>query len=348
MELGFLTPVLDTPGPWATVWCDTSYAAGTARQRELAARGAGERIGALGADEATREAVHRALARAPDPGGLGARTGRFLLAAHGKVACDLALAGSPSRAVEAWSALPRLAPLVDGLAGGTPCLVACLDRTGADLELRDGGTARAVAHAEGSGERTGLRVARVIARVWPDSGARLLLLAGAARERRAVRDRLPAAIAERCAESEHGGRGAGTATALLDRDVAAARAGFEREWTAADLARYRAAATPVVEDVQSLVTAAREHRIDTLFIHPRGQEAGHQVWAGPRPDQLAARIWELQFLGGTRPEPVRADDALLRSAVTSGAAVVVVPDPAEAPVGGLGALLRSATDAPSG
>jgi hypothetical protein len=60
--------------------------------------------------------------------------------------------------------------------------------------------------------------------------------------------------------------------------------------------------------------------------------------------QGAVRRADTRYLGDPHPVPARADDALLRSAVATGAEVVRIPGPAEGgddlPVGGLGALLR--------
>ncbi len=364
MDLAFLSPALDRPGPWATVWTDVSYdTPDAAQQRELTARGIRERLATQGADGGTREALYEALARPPSPGMPGSRGGRYLLGEGHEVVCDVALAGPPARSGEAWSALPRLSPLLSGLADETACMVAYVDRVGADLELRDGGT-RPLGDVRGTdrpAHRTGRdvwsekhhqvkventwehnaeEVARFIADAWKDSGAEILLLAGDARERHSVRERLPADIAERAAETEHGGRAKGSGSMLLQRDVAAARAGFERERTDQELARFHSGATETATDIPSLVEAAREHRIDTLFVHLRSAGTAREVWVGAQPDQLAAHRSELQYLGETKPQSARADDALLRSCATTGVRVVAVPDTDRAPAGGLGALLR--------
>lgn len=371
MDLAFLGAAIERPGPWATVWADASHGAqDAAHRRELTARGARERLSTLGADRRTREAVYDALTAPPPVGTSARRSGRYVLAADGAVVCDVTLAGPPARSGEAWSALPRLTPLLDGLADDSPCLVAHVDRTGADLELRagrprplgsvDGGatpihrTGRDVwgerhhdLAVENAWEHNAREVAHYIEDAWTDSGAELLLLAGGARERHTVRDHLPPAIAERAAETEHGGRAAGSATALLDRDVAAARAAYERERTERDVERYHAEGTPSASDLPTLLEAAREHRIDTLLVNPHGGGLSHEVWVGAKPDQLASRSAELTALGAPRPESARADDALLRSAAATGARVVTVPDPAQAPPGGLGALLRWAEEPPA-
>lgn len=369
MELAFLGPVIGRPGPWASVVTDPPYRSeDAAEQRELSARAAGDRLAALGADRATCDAVYAALA-APPPSG-GARSGRALLAAGGEVVLDLALAGPPRTTGEWWSALPRLAPLLDGPGEELLCLVAYVDRTGADLELRGGwmthdiGTVRGREHpehrtgrndwsesrfqtrVENTWEANAAEIAEAIRRAWDDSGAGLLLLVGDARERHAVRERLPEPILGTTAETDHGGRSTKARSRLLDADVAQLRAVYEQEQASRALGRYRAGRVAregqvsAAEGVPALVHAAREHRIDTLLVHPDGSDLGRQVWIGPDPDQLAVRNSDLRYLGARHPEAARADDALLRSAAATGAHVITVRSAEEAPAGGLGALLR--------
>ncbi|GDY57583.1 hypothetical protein SVIO_082060 [Streptomyces violaceusniger] len=100
------------------------------------------------------------------------------------------------------------------------------------------------------------------------------------------------------------------------------------------------------EGVPALVDAAREHRIGSLLIRPDGPDLYREVWVGTEPDQLALRRTDVQYLGDTRPFPARADDALIRSVVATGAEALTVapaegePNGDDIPVGGLGALLR--------
>jgi hypothetical protein len=371
MELGFLGPVIGRPGPWASVVADTAYRShDAAEQRELSARGAGQRLAALGADQATCDAVYRALAAPLAPGRPETRRGRAAFATGGEVVLDTPLVGPPRTTGEWWSVLPRLAPLLDGPGEEPRCLVAYVDRTGADLELRgdrgihrldtvrgrghpehhtgrnDWSESRFQTKIENNWEANAAEIADAIRHAWQDSGAGLLLLVGDARERHAVRERLPEPVRSATAETGHGGRGAGAGSQLLDADVAQLKAVYERETEGQILDRYRAGRTEregrvtAAEGVLALVDAAREHRIDTLLVHPDGSDLGRQVWIGPDPDQVAVRSSDLRRLGTRRPEAARADDALLRSAAATGARVITVRRAEEAPAGGLGALLR--------
>ncbi|MFF8382812.1 Vms1/Ankzf1 family peptidyl-tRNA hydrolase [Streptomyces kanasensis] len=374
MRLAFLTGLYDHPGPWASVYLDTSRRDESAEWRqELTARNACEELAAQGCDEATERAVHEALNRWPRPPG---EAGRAVFAAHGEVALDLPLAARPLAPTRvSWSALPRLGPLLDLAAGDPVCLVAYIDHVGADLELRSPVGALPAGQVEGrdwpvhrtSGgawsqrhfqlgventwEENAAEIADAVADTAEDLGADLVVLAGDPRERRSVHERLPVGLKADVVESEHGGRAAGPSRERLDEDVRAAKEAFLRRTAEQELDRFRAARAPeggspagaaACEGVSALVEAAREHRIAELLIRPEGPDAHRQVWVGAAPDQVAVRRTETQYLGETEPLPARADDALLRSALATGAEVLRVRPEVDdqLPVGGLGALLR--------
>ncbi|MFJ8692959.1 baeRF2 domain-containing protein [Streptomyces roseolilacinus] len=374
MQLAFLTSLYDRPGPWASVYLDTSRMDESAQWRqELTARNACEELAARGCDEATVQAVHEALSDWPRPAG---EAGRAVFATHGEVVLDPPLAVRPLAPSQVyWSALPRLGPLLDLAAQEPVCLVAYIDRTGADLELRSPIGAMPAGQVQGrdrplhrtssnawserhfqlsvenTWEENAQKIADAIADAVPGLGVDLVVLAGDARERRSVHERLPAALTVDVVESEHGGRAAGARRERLDDDVRAAKEAFLRRTAEAELDRFRAARAPegasaagasAAEGVPALVEAAREHRIAELLIRPEGPDAHRQVWVGAQPDQLAVRRTETQYLGDTEPLPARADDALLRSALATGADVLRVRPEVEddLPVGGLGALLR--------
>ncbi|OII62482.1 hypothetical protein BJP40_00325 [Streptomyces sp. CC53] len=374
MQLAYLTSLYDRPGPWASVYLDTSRMDESARWRmELQARNACDDLAAQGADEATVQAVHEALASWPRPPG---EAGRAVFASHGRVVLDPSLSVRPSAPAQVyWSSLPRVGPLLDLAAREPVCLVAYIDRTGADLELRSAiGEMRlrtvtgrewpihrtsqntwSVRHwqlgVENTWEQNAAEVADAIAECVADTGADLVVLAGDPRERRSVFDRLPGECRSVTVETEHGGRGAGASRVRLDEDVQEARQRLLRHNEEAELDRFRSVRAPeggkaagaaAAEGLPALVEAAREHRIMELLIRSEGPDAHRQVWVGAEPDQVAVRRSESQYLGDTEPVPARADDALLRAAVSAGAEVLRVRPELEddLPVGGLGALLR--------
>ncbi|MEG3626682.1 baeRF2 domain-containing protein [Streptomyces poriticola] len=369
MDLAFLHPLYEHPGPWASVYVDLSGAEDTARARELTARAVARELAEQGADDATCRAVREALdelRHSPDP------HGRALFARAGQVVLDPPLARPPRGGTSAcWAPLPHVAPLLE-LAGEDPvCVVAYIDRRGADFELRSGlgsldaggvsgrrwpvhrtATAdwserRFQLRVENTWEHNAAEIADALAVCQEETRADLLILVGDLRERRSVHERLPQRLQDRVVEAA-----AGTGSRLLDDEVERLRGEHVRARAQADLDRFRAARAPdavgrsaAAEGVPALVEAAREHRIDELLVLPGGPDTHREVWIGEDPDQLAVRRTELKPLGEQHARSARADDALLRSAVMTGAPAISVtsalPESAEeAPVGGLGALLR--------
>ncbi|MFG3073855.1 Vms1/Ankzf1 family peptidyl-tRNA hydrolase [Streptomyces sp. NPDC048225] len=371
MDLAFLHPLYEHQGPWASVYVDLSrHTEDTAHERELTAAAVARELAEQGADDATCQAVRKAvdeLRHASDP------HGRALFACAGQVVLDPPLARPPYGGTTAdWAPLPHVTPLLD-LAGEDPvCVVAYIDRKGADFELRSalgssdagGVTGRQwplhrtsssdwserhfQLRVENTWEHNAAEIADALAVCQEETGADLLILVGDDRERRSVHERLPKRLQERVAEAS---RGAGSR--LLDDEVEELRANHVRGRAREDLDRFLAARSRddegrsgAAEGVPALVEAAREHRIDELLVIPDAPDTHREVWIGEDADQVAVRRTELTTLGEQNSWSARADDALLRSAVMTGApaisvAPVLPPETAEkAPVGGLGALLR--------
>ncbi|SDE02101.1 Vms1/Ankzf1 family peptidyl-tRNA hydrolase [Streptomyces prasinopilosus] len=372
MHLSFLGPLFERPGPWATVYFDPAQndEAG-AKRRELSVREACRTLEEEGADAATVQAVRDALTGmdpAEDP------AGRVVFAAGGEVVLSHRLSRAPQRQIAAWAPLPRLTPLLE-LAGQDPvCLVAYIDRTGADFELRGAAGPRDAGQVEGqqwpvhrtasadwserhfqlkvenTWENNAAEIADALGSAYEESGADLVVLVGDPRERPAVQDRLPDAVRRVTVETEHGGRAPGSSSAVLEEAIEEARRQYARRRVEEALDRFRAGRvgtdrpTDAVEGVPALVEAAREHRIDTLLVRPDGADLARETWVGGDPDQVAVRRSDARALGEDDPTSVRADDALLRAAAATAADVLVVPpsdeDGADVPAGGLGALLR--------
>ncbi|ARF58784.1 hypothetical protein [Streptomyces gilvosporeus] len=264
MELAFLKPLFDRLGPWASVYIDTTRATEDAlTQQKLRQRSVASQLIDAGADPYTCRAVAERLAQEPVS---GAPPGRALFAAGAEVVLDLPLRVPPVGTEATWSLLPHIAPL-PGLIGEEPtCLVAYIDHTGADLELRDAQRSRTVATAHGKeGRGRGHRsvpgdryewhyrnkvensrnetadiIAGELARQWPESGAQLLVLTGDPRERRAVHNRLPEPLRAVTVEAENGSRSAGASRSVLDQQIARACAEYAQARLDEALGRFRA------------------------------------------------------------------------------------------------------------
>ncbi|EPH44980.1 Vms1/Ankzf1 family peptidyl-tRNA hydrolase [Streptomyces aurantiacus] len=371
MRLSFLQPLLDRPGPWATVYFDPGQAdeAG-AKRRELSVREMCRTLEQEGADEPTVAAVREGLtglSPAEDP------AGRVLFATGGEVVLSHRLPRRLQGGFACWAALPRLTPLLE-LCGQDPVsLIAYIDRTGADFERRTAAGPRDCGHVEGAQwpvhrtatsdwserhfqlkventwEHNAAEIAEALAAAFEESGADLVVLVGDPRERPAVRDKLPEAVRAVTVETEHGGRAAGSGSAALEEAIENACQEHLRRHVGEVLDRFRAGRVgtdrpaDAVEGVPAVVDAAREHRIDTLLVRPDGPDLHREMWAGTDPDQLAVRRTDAEALGDGAPVSVRADDALLRSAAATSADVLIIPFEEvsdDIPAGGLGALLR--------
>lgn len=364
MRLSLLEPVIERPGPWASVYTEVPpvTALDAAKQRELSARAVCDRLAEQGADDATCSALYETLSK-PVEGVTGEPRplGRAVFATEGKVHLDKLLPGPPLTPLAIWSPLPRITPLLDGLGEDPVCLVVHADRGGAEFEFRSdlgrdpagrirnsGWPVRRTserperhyrAEVDSTWEHTAQQIAETTRELWEQNDCEVLLLVGEPWVCSALRNRLPEPLRHLATETEHTDR-------QLERDIAQVRAVHEVEHVADAVERFLAGRaehegmTMAVESLPALVEAAREHRIDTLILAPEGKDLGREIWVGSDPDQLGVRSSELHYLGETHPTPARADDALLRAAAATGAEAVVVHDPSEVPVGGIGALLR--------
>ncbi|MBW5486439.1 baeRF2 domain-containing protein [Streptomyces bambusae] len=379
MDLGFLKPLYASQGPWASVYVETTRATEDAQQiQQLRNRTVASQLIDAGADAYAVRAVADRLAQEPVS---AAPPGRALFAAGGEVLLDIPLARPPVSTEATWSVLPHLTPLAQ-LRGEEPsCLVAYIDRTGADLELHDGHRRMPVGETrgkewQGRGHRsipedryewhyrnkvenawneTADIIAAELVRQMPQTGAQLLILAGDARERRAVHDRLPVQLREAAVEIDSGSRSPGASRSVLDREISQVRETFARNRLDSVLERFRKgrgrpgehrASTvdtgpgEAAEGVPAVVDALRTHQAATLLLTPDGSDAGRAVWIGPGADDVAVQRGQARAMGVEKPVQARADDALLRSAVAAGCEVLVVPESMPGPAGGLGAVLR--------
>jgi hypothetical protein len=284
MDLGFLGPLYERQGPWASVYFDTTTASEDAAARQkLNAKSAREQLKRAGCDEATCRAVYEwlvALPRGRKP------AGHAVFATHGEVVLDTELTAQPPGGgpLVAWQPLPRTGPLVELANGDPPGLVAYIDRKGADFELtgaRGDEAAGSVAGAdwplrrtptgdwserhfqtavENTWEQNAAEIADELRRRWYASGAELLILAGEARERNSVYEHLPLEVRERTVQAEHGvradspaagpegegHRAANTAGGrqLLAEEIDAARRACVRSEVAEALERFQAGREP--------------------------------------------------------------------------------------------------------
>jgi hypothetical protein len=281
MELGFLGPLFGRQGPWASVYFDTTTASeGAAARQRLTARSACDDLKSQGADADTRRAVYDTLVSLPRG---PARPGHAVFATHGDVVLVTQLTVPPpggGRPLATWQPLPHTGPLLELADSDPSCLVAYIDRKGAEFELRDPLGAHSAGSVTGSDwpisriatgdmserhfqtaventwEQNAAETAGELRARWSSSGAEVVVLAGDARERNSVYDQLPPDLRDRTVRAKHGvradsgpdGPAANTAKGreLLDEEISQARAAYTQTRTAEALERFQAGRVPAV------------------------------------------------------------------------------------------------------
>ncbi|GAB4083001.1 hypothetical protein GCU67_08020 [Modestobacter muralis] len=371
MDVTFLDAVFSAPGPYATVCADVTHNTETAdTELELKVRAITEELATQGAPGPVVDAVRSQLLQANDGGQIATLRGRALIvAADGSVVLDEALADSPRDPVATWSPDPALLPVLRQLAGRVPHVIVIADRVGADVlvasgtgqhvetEQVDGDTfhMRKVqvggwAHntymhtAENQWEENAGKVAAAVHDVVTRDHSRFVLLAGDVRARQLIAGKASQEVSAVLVSMDGGGRAAGA-----DREVITGRA---TELVAENEA---AEATRVLEQIEAasahglavtgtalVVEALRKAQVETLVLADRVDDG--QLHAGPGPLELGVSAEDVAALGVTDAHHVPAELGMLRAAVGSSAAVVVVPRsamPGDIPVA---AVLRYTDD----
>ncbi|HEV2087806.1 MAG TPA: Vms1/Ankzf1 family peptidyl-tRNA hydrolase [Cryptosporangiaceae bacterium] len=369
MRLSFLDELYDRPGPFASVYLDTS------RDSEDAAKAIGLGWRALrGELESERcptddlEALDRVI---PGLRGTGP-SGHAIFAAGGRVVYVGELVGPPRRETARFAPLPHVMPLVAQTGEAVPHVLAVVDRIGADITaVGSGGNVetevtgsdhpiRKVApggwsqrrfqqRVEETWQHNAGRVARAVTDAALACAAEVVLVAGEERARSellsAFGDDLPAEVVE----VSGGGRAAGVDEEAFTAEVEKLLAERAAVRLTATMADYRAEAGRggrAADGLAPCVDALRRAQVRTLLVND-DPSADATLFVGPEPTDLALRPEDLSDLGVAEPPEDRVDAALVRAAAGTDAEIVVVPA-AELPLtGGVGALLRY-VDQPDG
>jgi hypothetical protein len=370
MDLAVLRPLYEHPGPWSSVYLDTSRGADDAVAAvPLRWRAVKEKLAADGADPATIAAIERSVDAGP-AGRPADQRGLAVFASAGEVRLVIALPVPPPRDRGVVAALPDPLGLVLTVDERVPWLRVVVDRTGADLLAVDAGGARRTAEvtgdaeyplrktqpggwsqpryqraAEENWERNADQVSRAVVDLAEDVRAEVLVLAGDVRARQLVRDRLPTRIGERVTETETGARAAGAATGPLDRVTEAAvraRAGEHRD-ELLDAYHRDLGTGAAVAGLHEVAAALRGGGVRVLLLD-RDRLPQVSVWAAADPRQLGIERAEV-----TAGEPFRvaAPSALVRAAISERAAVLAVTAAEIDLPDGVGAVLRYAQPAGS-
>ncbi|MEV7328358.1 Vms1/Ankzf1 family peptidyl-tRNA hydrolase [Micromonospora sp. NPDC093244] len=362
MQLSFLRPLYDRPGPWCSVYVDASADTEDAHEAlALRWRALERSLADQGADEASIAALDRVV-RGHDP--MVGDYGIAVFASHGRVVLSEYLSAPPLRDLAHYGPLPHVMPLLAQRGEQVAWVRVLADRTGADAVAISAGGVPRRAHVVG---RETFPLRRVQPGGWSQShhqkaameawhhnagdvtaatvelaekvGAEVVVVAGDVRATGVIAAQMPERWQDLMVRTDAGSRAGGADQTLLD-DLTVQ--------TIAEVADQRIAATldkfGVQEDVggglDAVVSALQRNQVDTMLIVD-DPSANGELWIGPEPTEIAVDPGQLAAMSVTDPQRVRADAALVRALVGTDAALTVLgPDEAPELADGVGAVLR--------
>jgi hypothetical protein len=362
MQLSFLRPLYDRPGPWCSVYLDASRDTHDSRPAlDLRWRALKGQLLEQGTDAATVDAVERVVrGHDPMPGDYGVA----VFATGGRVVLSEYLTAPPLRDLATWSALPHTMPLVAQRGEQVAWVRVLADRTGADAVAVSAGGVPRRAHVQGReswqlrrvqpGGWSQSRYQRAAMEAWHHNagdaaaatvelaekvGADVVVVAGDIRATGMIAAQLPERWQDVLVRTDAGKRAGGADPAAMDDLTVQTIAEVADQRVAAALDRFG-----MQEDVgaglDAVVSALQRNQVDTMLIVDDASADG-ELWIGPGPTEIATDPAQLRSLSIADPQRVRADAALLRALVGTDAELTVLA-PEEAPelTDGVGAVLR--------
>jgi hypothetical protein len=348
MDLTFLRPLFAGNAPWASVYLDVTRAEENAdHQIDLRWRTLAAHLTEQGADDATVEAARAAVYGHPYRSG---RYGLAVFARQGEAVLVEPLPAPPPADLAVWGPLPHAMPLIALRGEEIPYVRVLAGHTGGDVTaLAAGGTPRRK-HVRGgesfpitkvhAGGWSDLRYTHAVEEAWKRNagdvasaaadlaaqvGAEVLIVAGDPRSVPLVTGKLPRRWQERVLTTPETGD-------LDDATVLAVSEVADRHVREA-IDRYRAqGGTGGLADV---VTRLQRGQADTVLLN-NDPSSTDRLWIDREDPSLVA----VDAAALSAPIEVRADAALLRAVVGTGADLVLVePDDLALPHG-IGAILR--------
>jgi len=352
MDVSFLRPVLDAPGPYATVCADVTHTTENAdTELDLKVRAVAEQLEQQGAPAPVVEAVRGRLLEGNDGGEAGTLKGRaVVVAADGSVVLDQPLVDVPRQAVAEWAPQPDLLPVLAQLPGRVPHIVALVDRTGADItvsavpgqaieeqevagdtfqirKFQGGGWAhhRYQHNAENKWVHNADEVAGSIGAMARRLSPRFVLVAGDVRARQILTDRASDPWKDLVVSMDEGGRAAGADREPVDRREAELVAEQEARDDADLLEKLEAASAHglSVTGTASVVDALRKGQVETLLLADPPED--EKLLVGGSPLELGVDQRDMEALGVQEEHSLPGDRALVAAAVAGDAGVVVLP-----------------------
>jgi hypothetical protein len=367
MNLSFLRPLFDRPGPWVSVYLDATRASENGdHEVALRWRGQREKLVEQGADAATLDAVAAAVENHPyQPG----RYGLAIFATDGEVALLEELPAPPPADEAFLEPLPHVMPLLAQRGEEVPYVRVLADRTGADLEGISAGSAprrRQVSggesfplrkvHAGGWSDR---RYDQAVEEAWKRNaqdmtaaatdlaeslGAEIIVVGGDVRAVQKFADQLPKRWQDRLVQTDAGARHAGADEAALDDVTIQAVADVADRHVREAVDRYAAqrgddtAGTGLAD----VVTRLQRGQVDTVLLVNDPSSTDVLYIAPDDPTLVATNPEPLREAGINDPRRVRADAALVRAIAGTGAELILVEPEDVNLEHGIGAVLRYA------
>ena len=361
MDLSFLRALLESPGPFASVYLDTSdYDRGVdARARQVRWRDLRDGLAKENDDSRTLDALGAALA-APEVFGVA---GVAAFGTGGRVPLVVKLPGVPRREQAHWSRLPDLLPLLVQTPPRPPHLVVSANREGGQVLVMGGGADE----GQHSGDEqqvqgTGWPVHKVKSGGWSQdryqrsaedawetnakelaaavvqaaSGQRLeaVVVAGDVRARELLVEKLPddlrrqVILVDRELPVDSGELAQATDEALHQLEDNSTRAQLETF-------RNQSGTGRAVEGLAETVAALRDGQVAELFIGGRYADgdrnaleldwASSPAWVGPGLADIALSEADLRDRNVTDVAQDQVGAALIRAAAGTDARLFVVP-----------------------
>jgi peptide chain release factor subunit 1 len=364
MDTGRFRSLLDSPGPFASVYFDDSHDTHDAEaQLDLKWRSLREQLEQQGADESVTNQIEHAVKDVRAPVG---RSGRAVVASASGVILNEHLLRPTAGTVVRVSELPYLVPLVElGADGGDYVLVEA-DHTGADITLHRNGTDRsdtvdggghpvhkaAGAETAGYGDpqlrtdeaaRKNMRaVADRVTELVDKAAIETVFVIGEVRSRSDLLAALPERIRDRAVPLEVGARHSGHSHDEVQQAIEAEF--LKRRLNVMDDAAARFTAEIgrqsglAAEGLGAVCSALRQGAVDTMII---GEIDDATVVADEDLTTVAPNADVLSEQGAAPAKTLRADEALPLLAISVGASLVRT-DERIAPADGIGAVLRYA------
>lgn len=378
MDLSFLRSLVENPGPFLSVYLDTSGddRGVDAQVRQERWRDLREELAKESDDTGTLDAVGAALSAPEDYGVPGVAA----FGTAGRVPLVVKLPSVPRRAQGGWSRLPDLLPLLVQTPPRPPHLLVSANREGGEVLIVGGADSGADQQVQGTGwpvhkvksggwsqdryqrsaedawETNAKELATAVIKAVAGRKIEAVIVAGDVRARELLVSKLPDGLQR--------------AVVLVDRELPVDSAELsqaaeevlqqlEDDATAGHLATFhdQAGNGRAVEGLAATVAALRDGQVAELFVGGRYTDgdrkalelawASDPAWIGPGLADIALSEADLRDRNVTDLAQDRVGAALIRAAAGTDAALFVVPPGGTAPgesalQDDIGALLRFA------